>query len=76
VDLPRGLEKPVLVLLDHRTVRVTPLRRAGFVDLLLFVEAASSRTRGSYLHGNRDIHLADRSGKSGPDRWASRRTHP
>src|SRR5262245_29055147 len=35
---PRWLEKPVLVLLDHRTKRVTPLRLARSVDFLLFVD--------------------------------------
>jgi hypothetical protein len=35
---PRRLEKPVLVLLDHRTKRVTPLGLARSVDFLLFVD--------------------------------------
>src|SRR5262245_32598853 len=35
---PRRLEKPVLVLLDHRTKRVTPLRLARSVDFLMFVD--------------------------------------
>jgi hypothetical protein len=35
---PRRLAKPVLVLLDHRTKRVTPLRLARSVDFVLFVD--------------------------------------
>jgi hypothetical protein len=37
---PRGLEKPTFVLLDHRTKRVTPLRLAPSVHLLVFVDDA------------------------------------
>jgi hypothetical protein len=36
--LPHRLEKPVLVLLDHRTKCVTPLRLARSVDFVLFVD--------------------------------------
>jgi hypothetical protein len=37
---PRRLEKPILVLLDHRPERLTPLRLTGSVDVVLFLQDA------------------------------------
>ena len=57
----RRLEKPVLVLLDHRTKGFTPLRLAGLVDFLVFVDDTGHYV-GLIEHSDHALYIGQQPG--------------